>query len=82
MAKGKTVEFDRCPCGKRGFSNRILAEKALGRARTKRTRTVPAGASRRGMKIENRIYLCPDSGMFHLTEQSRRTFESYAGMAA
>ena len=75
----KAVEYQNCPCGKRGFANRQRASKALGRARTKRNRNAHA-QSRRGMVRENRVYACPDSGLLHLTHMSRR--EVTAGSTA
>lgn len=69
----KTVPFDLCACGKRGWYVEEDAEKALGRARAKRNRQHDkASASRRGMVRENRIYLCDAGDMYHLTSQSRR----------
>ncbi|WP_394615917.1 hypothetical protein JNUCC0626_40340 [Lentzea sp. JNUCC 0626] len=80
MSKSKTVPYIWCePCGKRGFENDHDATKALGRARTRRNRAAAkAGApTRRGIKRENRIYMC-ELGLLHLTEQSRRSFSSSA----
>jgi hypothetical protein len=77
-SKNKTVPFNRCPCGKRGFTEEG-ADKALGRARTKRHRSAPDG-NRRGLRVENRTYLCDQANgdVWHLTEQSRRQFTTYA----
>ena len=54
--------------GKRGFLSEHEAEKALGRAKGKRAR-------QRGANIESRYYLC-DEGLYHLTSESRRSFQS------
>ncbi|MFE5971422.1 hypothetical protein ACFQ64_04585 [Streptomyces sp. NPDC056460] len=71
----KTVEFHTCECsGKRGFADVRAAEKALGRAQAKRDRTAERRGQRRAIDRENRIYQC-DFGMWHLTKQSRRSFE-------
>jgi hypothetical protein len=78
----KTVPYSTCQCGKRGWDDDHEAGKALGKARAKRERLADKGGSRRGMKRENRTYVCPMSGLLHLTEQSRRTYTSYAGLAA
>ena len=79
---GHTVPWIQCPCGKRGFEDEHDAEKALGRAQTKRNRIFDrSAASRRGMKRESRFYEC-DSGLFHLTEQSRKVFQSYTFASA
>lgn len=73
MAKGSTVPFDMCPCGKRGWHDERDAEKALGRARAKRNRQYDKnGMSRRGMVRENRLYLCHEGDLYHLTSQSAR----------
>lgn len=70
----KTVEFKVCACGaKRGFCDENSAEKALGRARAKRSRMAEKAGTRRGMHVESRYYECPE-GSFHLTSQSRRSF--------
>lgn len=71
--KTKTVPFDLCSCGKRGWWEERDAEKALGRAKAKRNRAFDKnGMSRRGMVRENRIYECHEGEMFHLTSQSKR----------
>lgn len=73
MAKGKTVPFTTCACGKRGWHSEADAEKALGRAQAKRNRQFDrAGESRRGMVRENRTYECHEGDLIHLTSQSRR----------
>ncbi|WP_052397164.1 hypothetical protein [Streptomyces sp. NRRL F-5123] len=53
------------------------AEKALGRAQAKRSRRGDAAGSRRGLKIEHRVHAC-DFGGFHLTSESRASFENRA----
>jgi hypothetical protein len=78
MARNNTVPFVTCICGKRGFEDEYDAEKALGKARTKRERSADKAGSRRGMYRENRTYYCSQGDVFHLTEQSRRTFASYS----
>lgn len=45
------------------------AEKALGKAKAKRARV-------RGAQMESRYFMC-DEGYYHLTSQSRRTFQTY-----
>lgn len=77
MARKNTVPFVKCECGKRGFEDEHDAEKALGKARAKRERTFAGAESRRGMYRENRTYWCEVGEVFHLTEQSRRSFETY-----
>lgn len=68
----KTVQWKVCPCGvKRGFENAHLADKALGRAQTKRNRAGDKAGSRRGLERENRTYECR-FGSWHLTKQSKR----------
>jgi hypothetical protein len=57
--------------GKRGFADEHDARKALGRAKAKRARV-------RGAEIETRVYMC-DADVWHLTSQSRRTFQSHRG---
>lgn len=78
VAKTKTVPFLKCECGKRGWDDEHDAEKALGKAKTKRNRCGDAAGSRRGIKRESRYYLCDVGNLYHLTEQSRRTFQGYA----
>jgi hypothetical protein len=78
VARSKTVPFINCICGKRGWSEVEDACKALGKAQTKRNRAGDKSGSRRGIKRESRTYLCPLGDCFHLTEQSRRTFNGYA----
>lgn len=70
----KTVPHTYCACGKRAFTSEHNAEKAMGRARTKRNRAADKHGSRRGVYRESRYYECPESGLFHLTSQSRREF--------
>ncbi|WP_327292485.1 hypothetical protein [Streptomyces sp. NBC_01198] len=78
----KTVEWRPCECGiKRGFGSRRDAEKALGRAKAKRTRRADAHGTRRGLEIENRHYRC-DYGFFHLTKESRKSFEERQAVSA
>ena len=68
----KTVQWQTCPCGiKRAFETAHLADKALGRARTKRNRAGDKAGSRRGLERENRVYTCRFD-MWHLTKQSKR----------
>lgn len=69
-----TVVWQRCGCGKRGFSSELLAHKALGRAQARRNRQYDRNGTRRGLVREGRVYQCEDSGMYHLTSQSRRAF--------
>lgn len=71
MRRGWTVEYLSCVCGKRGFDSERLARKALGRARTWRRR---AAFPPLGKGIESRTYMCPDSGLWHLTGESRRHY--------
>lgn len=66
-------EFEMCRCGKRGFADERDADRALGRAQTKRNRAVEATGSRRGLYRENRTYMCDMSDLYHLTSMSRRT---------
>jgi hypothetical protein len=79
VARSKTVPFVKCECGKRGWVEEIEADKALGKAQTKRNRAGDAAGSRRGIKRESRTYLCDVGNVYHLTEQSRRTYQSYSG---
>jgi hypothetical protein len=82
MAKNKTVAHTtQCPTGKRSFYDEHDADKALGRARTKRIRGA-GGGTRRGLEVESRYYECGMCGGYHLTHQSRRTFNGYAGTLA
>lgn len=74
----KSVEHRRdCPCGvKRGFANERLADRAMGRAQTKRLRRVEnITGSRRGARVEHRSYECP-FGTIHLTSENRRSYQS------
>ncbi|AGM12079.1 hypothetical protein ZEMLYA_57 [Streptomyces phage Zemlya] len=72
----KTVRFVSCRCGvKRGFLSEREAEKALGRAQAKRNRTAESRGTRRGIKFESRWYVC-DFDMYHLTSESRSSYES------
>ncbi|MFE0104167.1 hypothetical protein [Streptomyces sp. NPDC059009] len=78
----KTVEFHTCDCSdKRAFPDRRSAEKALGRAQAKRDRQAQRWDSRHPMNREHRVYQC-DFGMWHLTKQSRRTYEEHASQNA
>jgi hypothetical protein len=67
------VDWRNCPCGvKRGFESKELAEKAMGRAQSRRNRRADAKyGTRRGLERENRTYEC-QFGVYHLTKQSRR----------
>jgi hypothetical protein len=77
MSKRKTVTFHACPCGdKRGFASEHDAEKALGRAKTQRLRSADTRGTRRGSYVENRYYEC-DWGSFHLTSESRKSYQSH-----
>jgi hypothetical protein len=70
-----SCEWRPCECGnKRDFLTRHNAEKALGKVQAKRTRRADAHGTRRGLKVENRAYLCEQGG-WHLTSESRRKFE-------
>jgi len=63
-----------CKCGiKRDFMSKRNAEKNLGRARAKRTRRADAHGTRRGLKVEGRVYQCPEGG-WHLTSESRSSY--------
>lgn len=65
-----------CKCGiKRGFLSERDAEKALGRAQSKRNRKSDLIGTRRGQHIEQRFYEC-DEGLFHLTSENRSSYES------
>ncbi|MFJ9827733.1 hypothetical protein ACIRSU_25720 [Streptomyces sp. NPDC101160] len=78
----KTVEFHTCECSdKRAFADERAADKALGRAQAKRDRTAERRGQRRAIERENRIYQC-DFGMWHLTKQSRRSFEGRTALYA
>ncbi|MFJ7414672.1 hypothetical protein ACIQWZ_28310 [Streptomyces sp. NPDC098077] len=71
----KTVDWAPCDCGqKRGFDSRGDAEKAMGRAQTKRTRRADVRGTRRGLKVECRVYEC-DFSTWHMTSMSRRSYE-------
>jgi hypothetical protein len=71
----KTVDWRNCNCGvKRAFASRSEAEKAMGRAQAKRTRKADARGTRRGLKVEGRVYEC-DFGGWHLTSMSRKQYE-------
>jgi hypothetical protein len=59
---------------KRDFMTERNAEKALGKAQTKRTRRADAHGTRRGLKVETRAYQC-EFGGWHLTSENRRSFE-------
>ncbi|ANT41061.1 hypothetical protein BI024_gp57 [Streptomyces phage Nanodon] len=72
----KTVRYTTCPCGiKRSFFSEREAEKALGRAKAKRGRLAEARGTGRGIKVESRFYECEESGLFHLTSESRQSYE-------
>lgn len=74
----KVVPFVLCrPCGKRGWESERDADKALGRAQTKRNRKAAGAGTLRGIHRESRHYVCAE-GLYHLTSQSRSTFNSYA----
>jgi len=76
MTCNKTVDWRSCECGvKRGFTSRTEADKAMGRAQTKRTRRADSAGTRRGLKVERRTYEC-DYGMWHLTSENRSTYEN------
>jgi hypothetical protein len=60
---------------KRGFLTERDAEKALGRARAKRSRQGEARGTMRGLKVESRWYQC-DEGGYHLTSESRASYEN------
>ncbi|QDP44258.1 hypothetical protein KGG70_gp26 [Streptomyces phage Celia] len=71
----KTVRHTSCRCGvKRGFMTEREADKALGRAQAKRSRTAASQGSGRGIRTEHRYYEC-DFGLFHLTAQNRSDYE-------
>lgn len=75
-----SVDWKPCKCGaKRDFMSRHGAEKALGKARAKRTRRADTHGTRRGLKIESRAYQCPEGG-WHLTSESRSTYMTRAGV--
>jgi hypothetical protein len=62
--------------------SRQAAEKALGKARAKRSRQGVARGTMRGLKVENRAYRCPEGG-WHLTAESRSSYENRVkGVAA
>lgn len=74
MAK-KVVAFERCLCGKRGWADENDAEKALGRAQSKRRRAMESAGTRRGVvKVESRVYPCEVGDLLHLTSESRREY--------
>ncbi|MFI5863525.1 hypothetical protein [Streptomyces sp. NPDC051546] len=69
-----TVDWKQCECGvKRDFLTRANAEKALGKAKAKRGRRGDALGTRRGLRIEHRVYSC-EFGGFHLTAESRSSY--------
>ncbi|MFJ6680549.1 hypothetical protein [Streptomyces werraensis] len=71
-----SADWKPCKCGmKRDFMTRSNAEKALGKAQAKRARRGQAIGTRRGMKIEHRVYDC-EFGGWHLTSENRSSFES------
>ncbi|MFE7463069.1 hypothetical protein ACFU6R_03055 [Streptomyces sp. NPDC057499] len=49
----------------------------MGRAQTKRTRRADARGTRRGLKMEGRVYVCHFGG-WHLTSMSRKKYEELA----
>ncbi len=72
--KTRTVAWETCACGsKRAFSSEHDAEKALGRAQTKRNREADERGTRRGSHVESRSYECSE-GNYHLTSESRKSF--------
>ncbi|MEU3265083.1 hypothetical protein [Streptomyces bacillaris] len=74
----KTVDFHLCGCSdKRAFPDKRTAEKALGRAQAKRDRQAQSIRGRAPIGRENRVYEC-EFGMWHLTKQSRRSYDEYA----
>lgn len=77
MSKSKAVPYVKCECGKRGWVDEMDAEKALGKAQTKRNRAATMG-TRRGLHRESRTYYCDYGDCYHLTSQSRRTYQTYA----
>lgn len=82
MAKSRETKRVLCPCGMgRGFGDERQAGKALGRAQTRRRRHADKTGTRRGMRVENRAYECA-YGAWHLTEHSRRQYDTYMGVAA
>ncbi|MEU7570293.1 hypothetical protein [Micromonospora sp. NPDC049240] len=73
MSNKTTVAHIWCSdCSKRGFTDRNLARKALGRAQAKRNRLADKHGTRRGMNRENRYYNDCPNGLFHLTGMSRK----------
>lgn len=70
-------EWRPCDCGnKRDFMSRHNAEKAMGKAQTKRTRRADAKVgTRRGLRVESRAYECEHGG-WHLTSESRASYEN------
>ncbi|AWN07275.1 hypothetical protein SEA_RANA_57 [Streptomyces phage Rana] len=71
----KTVRYTSCPCGvKRSFFSEREAEKALGRAKAKRQRTAESRGTGRGLRTEGRWYQCEVSDLYHLTSESRRSY--------
>lgn len=78
MSRNKTVDWRKCDCGqKRGFAFESDAMKALGRAKTKRTRRADAQGTRRGVYVESRCYECA-YGTWHLTSLNKSSYEQYA----
>jgi hypothetical protein len=71
-----TVPYQMCECGLRGFDSRHAAQKALGKAQSKRKRSMDrtGAGSRRGMVSEHRTFVCPSSGLFHLTTSNRKAY--------
>lgn len=78
----KTVDFHTCECSdKRAFPDKRSAEKALGRAQAKRDRQAQSIRGRGPINRENRVYEC-EFNMWHLTKQSRRSYEEHAAYHA
>jgi|GEM_PF-2264206 len=78
------LTYLRCPTtGKRSYPTRQAAERMLGKAQTDRLRRGDARGSRRGIKLESRVYPCDGGcGGWHLTEMSRREYNTRAGVVA
>lgn len=79
----RRMNYSICPAvGKRSFETEHEAHRALGQARTRRQRHGDAVGTRRGLKVERRIYWHDECDGYHLTEESKRTFNEKAGYAA
>jgi len=73
MRKKIRASHTRCSsCGKRGYINRRLAEKALGRAQVKYNRIAGKAGTRRGMNRGSRYYDNFSNSLFYLAETSWR----------